>query len=224
MRPVEKGNIPQMNGIDIVFAEYTEAREFLIQRVGDFCSYCENQITNLAVEHIQPKARHPHLRLEWTNFLLACTNCNSIKNQQQDDNIDYYWADTHNTSLLFEFHPHGALSLSSNLHNSINHQTAQDTMLLTGLNRFGTAASYADRRWIKRAEAWSKANDTFLRFYINNNRPQDYIPSIVAAATSHGFWSVWIKVFFNEQAVKTALINAFNGTFANFETTDIDRN
>lgn len=223
MRPVVKGNCPQdNNNNDIVFAEYGEARPQLIIRIGDYCSYCENQITNPAVEHIFPKLIYPDFLLEWSNFLLACTNCNSIKNQQQSNALEYYWADIHNTHLLFNFHPLGVVTLNANLHQSINRQIAENTFLLTGIGRYGTAASEADRRWIKRSQAYEKAEDAFL-YYINNGRPNDYILSITNTATATGFWSVWIKVFENELPVKTSLTQVFLGTFAQCETTDVNR-
>jgi hypothetical protein len=222
MRPLVKGNCPQDNNIDIVFAEYREARPHVINRIGDFCSYCENQITNPAIEHIIPKLMFPALLLEWSNFLLACLNCNSIKNQQQDNALEYYWADIHNTHLLFDFHPQGVVTINANLHPSVNIGTANNTFLLTGIGRYGTAASFTDRRWIKRSQTYGMAEDS-LSYYISNGRPNDYILSITNNAIAIGFWSVWMKVFENEQPVKAALTQAFLGTFALCETTDVSR-
>jgi uncharacterized protein (TIGR02646 family) len=220
MRPVTKGNCPQENGVDVVFAEYGEARQHLIDRVGDFCSYCEIQITNPAVEHVQPKNHNAGLALDWDNFLLACINCNSIKGHDPIVMADYYWADIHNTFLLFDFYPLGAVTLKNNPHHSVNIATSLRTLNLTGIERYGT--SDADRRWIKRAEAWGKAEDA-LEYYTNNNRPADYILSITNTATSTGFWSVWMKIFENEPPVITALKSSFPNSFINCDTTDINR-
>jgi hypothetical protein len=69
MRPIDKGNAPQ------VFTNYQDAKPFLTNQLGTYCSYCERRIaTNLAVEHILPKdinLPYAHLRNEWTNFLLG---------------------------------------------------------------------------------------------------------------------------------------------------------
>ncbi len=40
------------------------------------CNYCErNEASD--VEHILPKGRFPHLAFVWSNYLLACKNCNT---------------------------------------------------------------------------------------------------------------------------------------------------
>ncbi len=70
MRPINKGNHPQAHGSPVVFDTYGNARPYLINTIGDYCSYCENQITNLAVEHIQPKSQAPGIALSWNNLIL----------------------------------------------------------------------------------------------------------------------------------------------------------
>jgi len=223
MRPVDKGDGPSNNGTPVIFAEYGDARPYLIDRLGDYCSYCENQITNPAVEHEQPKSVAPGIERNWYNFLLACVNCNSIKGHHLLNLDDYYWPDIHNTFLLFEYHPLGAVTVKNNLHASVDQNRAERTLELTGLNRYGYGvASVADRRWVKRSQAHGKA-EVALTYFVNNNRPDDYILSITNTATSTGFWSVWMRVFENEQTVIIALINAFLNTFGNCETTNIDR-
>ena len=74
MRPVGKGkNSKTLN-------QYQETKGDLIDRLGEYCSYCEMQLNAvLAVEHVQPKSQHPHLLLVWDNFLIACPSCNSAK-------------------------------------------------------------------------------------------------------------------------------------------------
>ena len=65
MRPVNRGPVPtHHNGEPKRYTEYGLARRDLIQRLGEFCSYCEMELdTSLAVEHIQPKEHRPHLEL-----------------------------------------------------------------------------------------------------------------------------------------------------------------
>lgn len=222
MRPVVRGDWPQINGNNIEFPEYGDARLHLINRIGDYCSYCENQITNPAVEHIHSKSTTPGVALNWYNFLLGCINCNSIKGSDPIAVDDYYWPDTHNTYLLCDFYPGGVIKLKAVLPAGVIVARAQETLNLVGLERYGSAASGADRRWIKRNETWNKA-EVFLRYYENNGFPMNYIQSIVAAATSTGFWSVWMTVFEDHSIVQDELIFAFVGTYGRCLIHDINR-
>lgn len=223
MRPIIRGDWPIENGGPVEFPEYGDARPYLIARLGDYCSYCENQITNPAVEHEQPKNIAPGIERSWYNFLLSCVNCNSIKGHDFLNLDDYYWPDIHNTFLLFEFHPLGVITLKTTSHPSVDIITSQHTLNLTGLERYGNGvASVADRRWIKRSQAYGKAEDS-LNYYLNNGRPNDYILSITNTATSTGFWSVWMKVFENELPVIIALKNTFSNTFDDCDITNINR-
>ena len=71
MRPVNKGG-------DLGdFNPYNDAQQPLISRLGENCSYCERWIAGgIHVEHKLPKGEYPNFKLKWTNFLLACGNCN----------------------------------------------------------------------------------------------------------------------------------------------------
>lgn len=42
----------------------------------EVCNYCEQNEAN-DIEHIHPKSFFPELAFEWTNYLLACKQCNS---------------------------------------------------------------------------------------------------------------------------------------------------
>ena len=121
MRPVSKGNTPiDDNAEAIEFKDYSRSRRYLIDRIGEYCSYCESNIqTSLAIEHVLPKSLHNNLELKWSNLLLACTNCNSTKGA---DNIileDYIWPDLGNSFELYKYCSDGlvqpANSLSSEL-------------------------------------------------------------------------------------------------------------
>ena len=68
---------------------YGSARAALIAEIGAYCSYCEVPLTsNLAVEHVLPKKWFPALQLAWTNFLLCCPICNSVKATHPTQEID----------------------------------------------------------------------------------------------------------------------------------------
>ena len=103
MRPVTIGDHPEdEDGDPLVFTDYKQARDPLIERIGDYCSYCEIALpSQIDVEHVLAKTLHPALELEWTNFLLACKNCNTIKSNKDIELEDLYWPHRDNTLRAF---------------------------------------------------------------------------------------------------------------------------
>ena len=105
MQPVQRGDVPTIDhGNAIAFGDYKEARDLLIGRIGDFCSYCEVALhSTVHVEHVQPKSRHKDLKLKWGNFLLACDSCNSTKGSKDVVLDQYFWPDKDNTTRPFVY-------------------------------------------------------------------------------------------------------------------------
>jgi 5-methylcytosine-specific restriction endonuclease McrA len=59
---------------------YKQAAAHLVERIGEYCSYCETYVPGLLeVEHAVPKAQFPTFATAWKNFLLACGACNVKK-------------------------------------------------------------------------------------------------------------------------------------------------
>ena len=59
-----------------------ELKAHLVAEAHGKCSYCESKITQIYfgdIEHIKPKARFPHERLDRENLALACALCNHAK-------------------------------------------------------------------------------------------------------------------------------------------------
>ncbi len=212
MRPVERGAPPEdETGLPKQFNDYKFARRDLIDRIGEYCSYCEMHLdASLAVEHVKPKVHHPSLGLRWDNFLLACTNCNSIKGSRNINPADYYWPDKDNTTLVIEYLEDGVVRAERTLPPG-RREKADNTIKLTGLDRTpveNPAAS--DRRWMNRLEAWDIAMDS-----LNDLRDADNPPmrrQIVRSAQAKGFWSVWMTIFRDDVDMRKRLIKAFPGT------------
>jgi uncharacterized protein (TIGR02646 family) len=214
MRPVERGDVPiDENGNTLEFKEYGDAREYLIGRMGSYCSYCEIRHPTLAVEHIQPKSLVAELEKDWDNFLLACPSCNSVKSNKiiNTNNFhDYFWADCDNTFRAFRYEKDRAPQIDLTL-NATNQQIAQNTLDLTGLDRERGHLKFS--RKDKRNEAWAKAERAKFNLYrlpTNEMREQ-----IIDTATSTGFWSVWMTVFADDVDMRQRLIDAFCGTSSN---------
>lgn len=125
MRQVDKGIAP------FVAHHYQEYRDELEHRLGNYCSYCGvNYASEGAIEHVVPKSQVPTLANDWDNLLLACTNCNSAKNQHQQLNGNYYWPDHDLTGAIFGFD----LDLNEFTYDQ-NDQIAQATLQMLMLNR-----------------------------------------------------------------------------------------
>lgn len=208
MRPVEKGAAPA------VFAKYQDAGPDLQARLGDYCSYCERQIeTNLAVEHVQPKTHVPTLSTDWTNFLLGCVNCNSTKGSTPINLSDYLWPDADNTLRAFEYVRGGMVQAHPALTPNLAAK-AQATINLTGLDRYpggpGRAPTTADQRWLRRQQAWEKAEWT--RTVLAGQDTDAVRELIVSVATARGEFSIWWTVFAGDTDMRRRLREAFIGT------------
>lgn len=216
MRPIERGPIPvDDDGNTIQFIKYKESRGHLLQRFGSYCSYCERFLGgDIAVEHIQPKKHEPGLALEWNNFLLACRNCNSIKNATPINLNDYYWADQHNTFRAFTYGEDGLISVNNNLAESLK-EKAKRTLKLTGLDRTPNNDPHlnpenSDRRWDERRTAWGRAVRAKNRLQRRNT--VDMIEQIIETALATGFWSVWMTIFDDDADMLRRLIHEIPGT------------
>lgn len=210
MRPVDRGVAPAE------YAKYQDAGVDLQARLGDYCSYCERRIeTNLAVEHVQPKSHAPALSTTWTNFLLGCVNCNSSKGDTPVNVPDYFWPDTDNTLRAFEYirggmiRPHPSLTpgLAAKAHATIG---------LTGLDRDpgnpGREPAAADRRWLRRQQAWDIAER--CRGILAKQDTLEVRELITDVATGRGEFSIWWTVFAHDADIRKRLRESFVGTHA----------
>ena len=213
MRPVDKGDCPQKDGKNIVFKEYTQARGELIKRLGEYCSFCEMHLdAGLHVEHRLPKsvARYAHLECEWTNFLLACVNCNSTKGDRDIEADDYLWADRDNTAFALEYSEGGLLKPRQGLSGE-EARKAQNLIALVGLDKkAGNTFTVSDRRWLNRREKWEIAQRTRRNLACSDTL--HHRETIVAMALDSGYFSVWMTVFAEDADMLCRILAAYPGT------------
>lgn len=227
MRPVNRGYDP-FNG---QISRYEDAKTDLIRRIAKgqttaghhfccCCSYCERNIaTGLAVEHIEPKdGQHgqPHLINEWSNFLLACTNCNSTKKDKQVTFSSLLFPDRDNTFYAFQYNSDGTIEPNPNLSGTPLFQMAQDTLKLVGLDKPTPTSLPTDialERVGQRMQAWGIAVEA-LDDYLNDTSNLAFKNSITRLMLATGFFSVWMTVFSNVPDIKIAFIRAISGTEA----------
>jgi len=213
MRPVVRGICPQDDqGENVIFSNYSQARGELINRMGEFCSYCEMHLdASLAVEHVKPKSLNPDDELNWNNFLLACANCNSTKGTTDVDLEAYLWPDRDNTFYAFQYAEGGLVSASHRLDDTDLKRKAQATILLTGLDKHPLNNPKAsDRRWINRRETWDIAFES--KQDLAGSDTPEMRRQIIRTATGHAYWSIWMTVFKEDASMLQRLIQAFPGT------------
>lgn len=220
MRPVERGLHPvDGSGNPVIYSEYSRARRDLIDRLGEYCSYCEVRLAaSLAVEHIEPKTLNPHLELIWSNFLLACTNCNSTKGHKPVVIADYVWPHLDNSFQYFSYLITGHVKISSGLSTTAEGR-AQKMIDLVGLDRIipraGTIAynEASDRRFENRFECFVTAQEVKNELETAPDSAKPYIINeIIRLAIFRGFWSVWMTVFHDKEEIKLRLIDEMTGT------------
>ena len=227
MRPVNKDNPPKdSKNQEITFKKYQHARRYLIDTIGEYCSYCERKIVvGLAVEHIEPKSiiKNKHLELKWSNFLLACTNCNSTKWATNIVLSDYFWADYDNTYAIFSYDASGIVKVSSQITAPQEIQRAINTIKLVGLDKkppkTNTIAwkDASDRRFEHRIQAFKDSVEQAKNYSLAPLEARNYmLPLITIVVLGDGFWSIWMRAFENFPEVQKELINAFTGTRKEF--------
>ncbi|QZT37865.1 HNH endonuclease [Halosquirtibacter xylanolyticus] len=203
MRPVDKGNAPK------TYTDHGQARHDLAKVVGYYCSYCEMPTWNMIeVEHIIPR-KNGGAPLSWSNFLLSCKYCNTVKSNRNANRTGYLWPDIDNTDLAFEYSQANVIQAKSNLPANIQ-SLANSTIDLMGLDRIPGGVNEpteADTRWISRQVAWNQASDALNRW--NQAKIQVMAEQIASNAKSTGHYSIWIEVFKNEAMVITEIDNQY---------------
>lgn len=180
-----------------------------------YCSYCERRLpSGLAVEHKAPKSIYPQRELDWGNFLLSCSNCNSVKGTTDLANDATLWPDEHNTFLAIAYERWGLVGASGALSAELALR-ATALIDLVGLDRHVCrgfpSPTGRDRRWQQRESTWRIA-ESCLAKYEGLNRTEEALQLVLEVARAYGFFSVWLSVFGGHADVKHALIQSFDGT------------
>lgn len=215
MRPINRGAIPKKeDGIDLEFKTYSAAKIPLKDRLGSFCSYCEMNIDNqVDIEHVSPKSKNPDLELDWSNFLLGCKACNTIKGNNNQSRDGYVFPDHDNTAFLYDYLT-SYVKVDPTLDTNIK-SLAQATLDLVQLDRRVDTFNRADDRFYAREQARAKAN-LALKDYIEliSSVPAEKIPFLnrLTANSCNSFFSMWLQIFKDYPEVKRLILQNINGT------------
>lgn len=72
-------------------AQYNQedVKKQLLEDQYEKCYLCERKlVTDYQIEHYKSQENYPHLKVEWTNLLLACNYCNNKKSSKYDSLLD----------------------------------------------------------------------------------------------------------------------------------------
>jgi uncharacterized protein (TIGR02646 family) len=218
MRPVRKGPSP----ISTPYSSYDKALNDLISRLGMYCSYCERRIASaIEVEHIQPKSLPQYAGLigTWSNFLLACKNCNSTKGKKNVVLSDVLLPDRDNTFAAFDYAEDGTVNVSQVASNSGLGQICADTLALTGLDKIPTLAMDTNQQIVLADRFTQRMDALLLAMECKEDLDLDPVSlglrrNITRTARECGFFSIWMKVFTNDTDMRLRFIAEFPGTQA----------
>lgn len=220
MRPVERGACPSAGDQPKQFESYEDARPYLTDRLGKYCSFCEIRLPlGLAVEHIRHKDGNPALEKEWTNFLLACPSCNSTKGTKIDTQADvdrHLWPHIDRSFEAFEYGEGGRVSVARQADPLIEARARATATLVGLLRRPGHGITReqdnraSDCRWLERMETWDEA--VLAREDLRACDTPQMRRQVVVSAKDRGFWSVWMTVFADNPTMCDELCEAFPGT------------
>ena len=207
MRRVDRGPWPlDEENRERRFHPYQKAKADLLARLGNYCSYCERP-GDLHVEHVIPVKHREDLQGEWTNFLLACANCNGTKQHRNRSRDGYLWPDEDDTQAVLEYLPDGIVRVRAGIPEP-DRTEAENLFNLVGLGKRPTNDPRAsDLRWRKRREAWGTAEEARRRFADGAD-----LELVILLAQASGFWSVWMAVFHEFPDVRARLQGGFPGT------------
>lgn len=145
MRPIERGPWPvEDDGGNKEFQPYSKAKADLLDRLGEYCSYCERP-GDVQIEHVVPRKHAPDLKEDWNNFLLGCSNCNGIKSAKNRGRQGYMWPDQDDTRAAFKYLPDSRVRVRKDLPDA-DRRKAENLIDLVGLDRVPKAQRWQRQR------------------------------------------------------------------------------
>jgi hypothetical protein len=216
MRPVVKSTRLNAAKAPLEINPWRDAKKDLTDEVGTFCSFCGkyNSRSALHVEHIFGKKCknaagtliYDHLKYRWDNFLLACVNCNSIKDNKDIAVSNPFMPHKNNLLHFIEVIAGGLVRIKEGV-NGVNRTRTEAFINLVGIDRVPGHPNYSDLddRWDNRLAAFDIAQRQ-LQKYINPN-PETDLETIVDLSRRYGYFSVWYSIFIGYDTVIDALIN-----------------
>ena len=219
MRPVVKSIRFSAPNVPLEYTDWKDAKLELTNELGTFCSYCEkyNSRSALHVEHIYGRKCtdgadnliYDHLKGRWDNFLLACVNCNAIKNKKDIAIPAPYLPHTNNLLHFIEIVQGGIIQIKPAVTGTDRIRT-QAFIDLVGLDRIPGHPEHSDKddRWDNRLKVFHIAERQLTKF--TKPIPETDLETIIDLARTNGYFSIWFTVFNDFEEVRQALVNGIN--------------
>ena len=191
MRPIDKS---RYTANLVEYKPYGNAKPNLITAIGKYCSFCEREgfSSSLDVEHVEYKNTHIDKQFLWSNFLLACKNCNSIKDTKEVVFFNIILPHLDDTFSPFEYLESGYIKIKDEVQAPLRSKVIE-LVNLVGLDRRPGHLRYStkDDRWQERKQSWELSHK-YLKKYSEDKCD---IETIVDLSKSGGFWSIWMNTF-----------------------------
>ncbi len=233
MRPISRGTTPRdANGNNKAVSDYKDWRQDLIDRIGNYCSYC-NMVLNDSpqVEHVIAQSLDPAIRLDWNNMVLGCGPCNRAKSSTQCPPATHFLPDFHNTHLAFDYiiinHPkrkNQKACIPVPMPGLQQPEKARNTIALCRLDALTSNPRATHLRWKYHydvcitAKKWLQAWDDTFSAAVESDKLL-FFDLLKTAVLPTGFFSIWFEIFNDVIEVKQALVDWFPNTdSASFDT------
>jgi hypothetical protein len=233
MRPIVKSIKYTEAGDHVEYKPWRKAKPDLINEIGSYCSYCEKKVNRSAlhIEHIfGKKVRnnagdliYDNLQFRWDNFLLACCNCNSVKDNKDVHLTNPYLPHLNNLVHFIEIVEGGHIQIKNGVEGD-NLTRTKAFIDLVGLDREPSHSQYSngDDRWENRLEAKDLAERYFVKYTAVPK--QTDIETIINLAAAKGYFSIWYYQFLGYNEVVEALIKGTDISGKRIQITGTDFN
>ena len=200
---------------------YKEALYPLKNRVGNYCCYCERKYpSHLAVEHKCPKdiKDNWNLILDWKNFLISCSTCNSKKNSKEyrcitKSNVGtILFPDQDDTYHIFLYNEKNNYSATLNadfINQPLYYLKARQTLRMLKLNECDDISDSATRCYERRAKAITAG---ILSQIIQRDGIQEIFKGLIESEVKEGCWSIWMRQFEHIPEIKEIILFAVPNT------------
>lgn len=224
MWPVQRGNVPidEDSELSKVVTDYKLWRSDLIERIGDYCSYCNIPLSHeCQVEHVVAKALGGGTT-DWDNLLLACGPCNRAKWDYPCLPTTHYLPDHHNTHLALGYEEvtfqvkgktrNGCKVIVSS--KSPDPNKSQETISLLKLDRLEYEPKAVDRRWQRRYNVLLSARSSrYLWDELSTiEQKTAFLYDLKNRILAEGFFSLWYTIFEDVPEVRKLIVESVPGT------------